>query len=62
MSTYTGWAIKLINNKFANDDAGAVGPALFATRRAAQAWWNENKATSPGGRVDAVGIEPASLQ
>jgi hypothetical protein len=56
MSNYTGWAIKLINNNFAHDGKNDVTPALFPTRRAAQAWWNENKATTPGGSVVRVSV------
>lgn len=54
--SYSGWAVQLINGKFANDSQGAVGPALFATRREAQAWWNAHKAMSTGGRVVAVTV------
>ncbi len=62
MSNYTGWSIKLITNKFANDGKNDVTPALFPTRRAAQAWWNENKAASPGGSVVRVNVSVKEIK
>ena len=53
--SYQGWAI-LSNGKWINDNSGAVGPALFATRREAQAWWNVRKVTALGGKVMRVTV------
>ena len=51
MTQYRGWAVEK-QGKFVNDAGGAVGPALFATRREAQAWWSARKtAGEPGGVV-----------
>lgn len=44
---YKAWAI-LSNGKYVNDEKGNVGPALFATRRDAQAWWNPRSKPTPG--------------
>lgn len=48
MGKYAGWAVKLANGKFANDTQGAVGPALFATRREARDWWYTPGTTEKG--------------
>lgn len=56
MSGYSGWAVKLKNGKFCNDENGDVACALFSTRRSAQAWWNVRKVTELGGQVVRVNI------
>lgn len=53
MSKYSGWAIKLTNKDFANDATGDVGPALFATKPAAQAY---RKAQFPPGSAVVVRV------
>ncbi len=61
MSKYEGWAI-LSMGKFINDDGGAVGPALFSTRRSAQAWWKNNRPVTPSGKVVKVAISVKEIK
>ena len=48
------WAVRKANGAFANDGKSDVTPALFSTRRAAEAWWKANKGDNGGNVVSVV--------
>jgi len=50
------WAVKLRNGKFADDGKNDVTPALFPTRRAAQAWWSDVEKALPGKQGTVVRV------
>jgi len=59
MSTYKGWAVKLANGDFMDDESGGVGCALYPVKRLAIRGknWNLGDADHKGAKVVRVNVK-----